>query len=178
MARTSIGITAALTIALAGAAALPAAAERGGHRGAGHSFDFSQVDADGNGAATRDELIAQATARIGEIDTDGDGMLSREEIVAAMPDRPGSALRNPFGSDRAERRADRMLTFFGATEEGAVAISEIAERRTDALLARADADSDGALSEDEIETARERFASRDRRGHHGSDGSRGDRDRF
>jgi hypothetical protein len=144
--------------------------------GAPHGgIDFETIDADGDGLATRAELLARATERLARADANGDGGLDREEIVAAMPGPRGGMLF-VFAPDPSEHMADRLLAMMGGTESGRIEVVALAERRTNDLLAWADEDRDGALSPDEAEAGREHHGPRggDRRGR-GRDGG-GDRD--
>jgi hypothetical protein len=137
--------------------------------GAGHGFDFAAVDADGNGSLTAAELQAFAVARVAVIDTDGNGTVSRVELVALVPDRMGP-LMNPFGRDRGEVFADRMLARMGATEAGGIVIEDMVARRVSDMLAVFDTDRDGAIAEAEADAGQARMAERregrGRRAHH------------
>lgn len=111
----------ALALLLPLALAAPAWADQG-HAG---RMGFSQMDQDGDGMITRDELIAATGARhagridrmLEQADTDGDGALSLSEIQAMQ----------------ANRRTGRMARMFE----------------------RLDADGDGQISAQEFEAARE-----------------------
>jgi Ca2+-binding EF-hand superfamily protein len=115
----------------------------GGPRGA--RIDFVAIDADGDGALTRDELTARATTRLAAADANGDGALDRAELIAALPG-PRNTILMVFAPDPAAERADRFLAFMGVAENGRVEIAAIAERQVNGLVARFDADRDGAIS--------------------------------
>lgn len=136
--------------------------------------DFAAIDANGDGALARDELIARATGRIAVIDLDGDDGVSRAELVAALPARDG--FRHIFAVDPAEAMADRILAMHGATASGAVGVAVLAEGRVNMLMAALDADRDDALSPEEAAEPMSRRADRDHRrggpgGHGGLDGA-------
>lgn len=54
---------------------------------------FKAMDADGNGAVSREEFLAISQKRAEQafmaLDTDGNGSLSKDEIAAMMSRRPG-----------------------------------------------------------------------------------------
>ena len=93
---------------------------------------FAEVDADGNGTLSKDEIVAHRTAKMtervdahfGEHDTDGSGEISMEEFEAAH-------------EARKERRMAHHM-----------------ERRG-RMIEKFDTDGDGELSEAEREAARE-----------------------
>ena len=59
-------------------------AAKGGYGGkGGPRLSFEQLDLNGDGQVTKDELAAQATARFNDADTNGDGNLSAKELAAA-----------------------------------------------------------------------------------------------
>jgi hypothetical protein len=143
----------------------------GDGRGRGPALDFAGIDTDGDGAVSRDELTARATARLSAADADGDGMLDRAEIAAALPmGEPG--IVDVFGPDRAERAASRILAMVGATEAGEAAVDAMAAQRVDMALSFLDANGDSAISEEEASEMAARFGGHHRGGPGGRD--RGD----
>lgn len=140
------------------AAGLPAIAQDAGGHGAEM---FGQLDADGDGALSLEELQARPD-RFDAADADGDGALSRDEMMARA-------------TDRAEAGVARFFERFDADGDGQVTEAEIAEvqgerqaeRRAEMaarIFERADADGDGLISVEEFEEARAQMLSRGGRG--------------
>lgn len=143
-----LGVVSAAMVVTAGAAAIAQ-----GKHGHGQRPGFEEVDANGDGKITQEEMQARAAARFGEADTDGDGAISRDEMLAkAMA--------------RSEKRVDRMMRRMDADGDGKVSKAEMQQmrgKRMDRMIERMDADGDGALSKEE-------FAQGHRKGHHGRHG--------
>ncbi len=115
---------------------------RGGHRG-GKGFGmrgnseifrtvFAEVDADGDGSVTQDEVDAYRAAKVGEADASGDGALSIEEF---------DTLYRQF-------TRPRMVDAFqdlDADGDGVISPAEMDARFGD-IVERMDRDGDGALT--------------------------------
>ncbi|WP_245189198.1 EF-hand domain-containing protein [Mameliella alba] len=176
MKTTALWITGAMVVAMGTAGVASAKGmEFGAHgpRGAFMQEMFAEIDADGNGKVTKEEIEAFKTARFEATDTDGDGKLSREEIAAA----------------RDARRVARMQTMVERLDQdgdGLLSADELAagpaRRAPQDMFDRLDADDDGALTLEEIEKARgafqrggeSRFGHKDREhGHRGGHGHHG-----
>ncbi len=141
---------------------LPAMAEDGPR---GPQMIFENLDLNGDGAVTLEEMEGAREARFAQADANGDGVLDRDELIAG-------------GSERMARGIDRMLERADTDGDGAVSPEEMAEMRPgrrgpEAIFERFDADGDGSLTQSEFEEAAE--AMRERRGGHG--GLFGNRDR-
>lgn len=159
-----------LGVMIPAATVLPAVAEdglAGGFRG-GPQMVFEDMDLDGDGALTPEEMDAAREARFARADANGDGVLDREELLAG-------------GSERMERGIDRLIERADLDGDGAVSLEEMAELRPGgrgpgpaAMFERFDADGDGSVSETEFLEAVEAF--RDRHGG-GRGGMFGPRDR-
>ncbi|GIT90677.1 hypothetical protein JANAI62_11320 [Jannaschia pagri] len=130
---------------------------RGGPESARPTFE--QIDANGDGAVTPDEvrihMRTRGAERFAQIDTDGNGALSRAELAA-----------------RAESRADRMLARLDTNTDGEISREELEAHRKDRggrrggrggpdrLFERADADNNGSLSKAEWDAMPTRGARR------------------
>lgn len=128
------------------ALALPVAAMGPGGRGAEMERpSFTELDADGNGELTLEEMLAHREARFAEADTDGDGNLSRDEMIAAA-------------MGRVEASIDRRMERFDDNEDGMLSANELDDMRPrgpgpERLFSRMDEDGDGVVSAEEFETA-------------------------
>lgn len=143
--------TALLALAIVTGFSLPALAERG----PGGQFprpSFSELDADGDGLVTAEELRGAGAARFAAADSNGDGELSQEEMVAAAQKRAAEA---------APARAERMIERLDADGNGTLSQAELEARgpgrMVDRMIERLDEDGDGALSEAEFAAAKERW---------------------
>lgn len=109
---------------------------------------FSDLDLDGDGSLTLEEMQSAGQARFAEADTDGDGNLSRDEMLAAAAERMATMI-------------DRRMERFDDNEDGMLSANEMDDmrpRRADPehMFARVDADGDGVVTEaefDRVETA-------------------------
>ncbi len=152
MKRTT-ALTGALIIALA-ATGLPAVAQDRGDGPRGPIFPFEDIDANGDGQITQEEIAAHAAARFAAADTDGDGALSAEELIAQ---------REQQRTERLQRRAEQMIERRDANKDGRLTADEMGPRDGEGMFARLDANDDGVITKEEIEEARAAF--KDRHGH-------------
>lgn len=143
-------ILSVLGAAMVASAGFAVAQGKGGH---GERPSFEEVDTNGDGKITRDEMQAHAATRFGEADSDGDGAISREEMIAqAMA--------------RVETRVDRMMGRMDADDDGKVSQAEMQKMRDKhmgRMIERMDSDGDGTLTKEE-------FGKGHRKGHHGMKG--------
>ena len=129
---------------------------------------FEELDANGDGQISVDEVKAFSTARFTALDTNGDGALDRDELLAAATSR---------AADQAETRIDRMLTWQDDNGDGALSQSEMPGDRMGQMFERMDRDDDGVVSQDEYEQAQDRggrSGKKGKRGAHGKDAQRSD----
>lgn len=149
---TSKPLLAALLIGLGGALALTSpllARERAMGHG-GPSFDFTEVDTNGDGSITAEEFKAHRQARIAGLDADGDGFISQDELVAQM---------TTHMQERVEAMAAARMTAQDVDGDGKLSAAELAAPRMEGrFFAHADADGDGAVSRDEAEAMQSRMA--------------------
>lgn len=106
----------------------------GRHHGGSEMFRtlFGQVDADGNGAVTQEEIDNFRAAKVGEADASGDGALSIEE----------------FDTLYREFTRSRMVDMFqkmDADGDGVISDAEM-DSRFGGVVDRMDRDDDGALT--------------------------------
>lgn len=132
------GLTAA-AIALT-AVGVSAKGGDGDRRGpGGPRINFEEVDTNGDGLITLEEMQAAAAARTAEIDTDGDGFVSAEELAEI-------AKRDV--SDRVAKMLERR----DENGDGQVSLEEMqpSAERQERMFERLDEDGDGAISEEEL----------------------------
>jgi len=130
-----LGVVSAAMVVTVGAAAIAQ-----GKYGHGQRPSFEEVDANGDGKITQDEMQARAVARFGEADMDGDGAISRDEMLASA-------------MVRSEKRVDRMMRRMDTDGDGKVSKAEMQKmrgKRMGRMIERMDTDGDGVLSEEEF----------------------------
>jgi len=128
----------------------------GGKMGHGPRHSFSDLDTNGDGGITREEMKGHARARFDAADTDGDGALSQSEMIARM-------------QARMERRTSRMIERHDADGDGKLGFDEMRMRSGNRMFGRLDADSDGTVTQAEFEAMRGGY-----HGRHGMKGRYGD----
>ena len=136
----------ALGLFLAGVMAGSVPASPGDRTGHGARIDFEQIDADGDGHITRDEMQAHRTAMLAAADADGDGKLSLAEVQARVGE---------------SARAERMMRRFDADGDGLLSSDELpGEARALQRFERIDADGDGVVSRAEFDAMKDRSGKR------------------
>lgn len=143
-----------LALAVAGTAIAGAAnAFPGGQRG-GPGMEmpgFEELDANGDGVVTTEELEAIGAARFAELDTNGDGSVSPEEMQAMMQER---------ANKRMSKGIERMMERLDANEDGVLSEDELPQRDPAKMIEHLDEDGDGAISAEEFEAAKEKRGGR------------------
>lgn len=119
--------------------------KRHGMRGA--PFEFSDVDLNGDGQLSRDELEAHAKARFEAADTNGDGVLSADELAAQTSQER---------QERMVKRTERMIKKRDTNGDGVLSFDEMQPTgdRFERMMKHMDANGDGVITEDEINNAR------------------------
>lgn len=158
--------TTLLMAAVAAGVTLAASAEaRDGHGPRMQMPTFEELDLNGDGGVTAEEVTtamqARAEARFAEADTNGDGALSAEEMLA----RAESARQDRL-ADRITKRIERA----DANGDGVLQMEELRAARgegrsPDRLFNRFDADENGSLSAEEFAEAQAMMERRGDRGH-------------
>lgn len=133
-------------IAAAGALTVLAVAAQSeeGHGGPGRDrvMMFEEIDADGNGEITLEEMTLYRAGRFTGADTDQDGKLSRAELEARA-------------FERMQARVERMLKRHDTDGDGLLSPDELGKPDRQArMFERMDADQSGGISAEEMEQAR------------------------
>ncbi|SEM98137.1 Ca2+-binding protein, EF-hand superfamily [Roseovarius tolerans] len=138
----------ATAITLGGLSAVEASNHKGGkhHGGMRMQHSFEELDTDGDGKITPEEMSGHMQSRFDGADTDGDGALSRDELVARMMERRAERMGN---------YADHMIERHDANADGKLSMDEMRADRQGKMFKRVDADGDGAISADEFAKMRE-----------------------
>ncbi|WP_241557827.1 EF-hand domain-containing protein [Falsirhodobacter deserti] len=106
---------------------------------------FDELDADGDGSITREEMQARRVQQVEALDENGDGKISAGELARADIAR---------ATERAERRAQAMIERLDADGDGLLSAAELATPPAGPDLRRLDTDGDGAISRTEADAAR------------------------
>ncbi|MFD3189388.1 EF-hand domain-containing protein [Sedimentitalea sp. HM32M-2] len=132
-----------------------AALAMGPGRMSGHQASFQDLDADGSGEISPEEMAAHRDARFASADSDGDGLLSRAELEAA-------------GQQRVAQRVARLIEKFDADKDGALSRDEMpSPRRSGRMFDQMDSDGSGGISQEEFDTVGAAGKGRMKR-HHGN----------
>ncbi len=151
--KTSHWITGALVAAMgltAVAAQAQDKAREEGERGERRGMMFGELDTNGDGELTLEEMTARGAERFADADTDGDGLMSAEEMNAAA-------------MKRIEDRTAKMIERMDKDADGMLSPEEMQGRRDPAkMFERVDSNDDGVVTQAEFDEARKMM-----RGHHG-----------
>ncbi len=164
--KRAVLISGLMALALAGTAVVGVAASDHhaggkpgmGHRGAMQSFD--EMDTNGDGKITAEEMQAHASQRLDAVDTNGDGFVDAAELQARM---------QAHATTRLEERSTRMISRLDNDGDGKLSPEEMRAGprgnhdngdRFARMLKRFDTDGDGAISRDEMDAARAAWAER------------------
>ena len=109
LSRTMV-IAGGLTLSGVLVASLAVAGNFGHKQKRGHIFSATMLDADGDGALTKDELLAYNRERFDRLDVDGDGMITPDEFggrLVAMFTRMDADSDGLLSGDELPRRMGR-----------------------------------------------------------------------
>lgn len=142
-----------------------------GPRGEGFMQErFADLDTNGDGRITRDEVDAKIAADFSAADTDGNGTLSEEEADAFHQARHEERMARH--EERREGRGDRHFNR-AAGDDGVIDREEFATHGLH-RFEMADLDENGEVTETEMELVASVMGGRHGR-HHGRHGDHGDR---
>jgi len=158
-----IASTAAVAI-FATLAGVPAYAKSDEHKG-GPKIEFAELDTDGNGEISAEELAAYQQARFDDIDADGDGSVTAEEMSAHMIASFAEAQE-----ERVAKRVEKLLERADANEDGTLSADELSPPEGRSIFDRLDKDENGTVSAEEFEAMKDRGE----RGERGGKGRGGD----
>ncbi|MDE0588989.1 EF-hand domain-containing protein [Halocynthiibacter sp. C4] len=151
-----------LLVASAGAAISQTDGEKGDKRG-GARFNIEEIDTNGDGMISQEEIAAHQAARFKAMDTDGDGKISSEEM-AAQADKKRA--------ERKENRSERMIKALDKDGDGLVSEEEMQARSMgDDMFEKLDTDGDGLLSMEELKAGHKHMGKK--KGKRGPKGERG-----
>lgn len=141
-------IISAVVIAALGVTAVSASAKEGGkmRHMRGQMPSFEQLDTNGDGFITAEELQAKAAERFAGIDANGDGVITRDELTTFAESQ---------GNDRMVKKLDRMISRMDANGDGQLSVDEMKPKgdRSAKMIEKLDSDGDGKISKAEFEAA-------------------------
>lgn len=138
-----------------GVTAVSVAAKEGGKMGQ-HGRDmmsFEQLDTDGDGFVTAEDLSAQSAIRFDGLDANDDDTISREELLAHAKSN---------GNARMEKGLEKMFARMDANKDGVLSEDEMKPRkdRSSRMIEKMDTDKDGKISKAEFDAAVAEHASK------------------
>lgn len=147
--KRAIFITGVVAVAL-GVTTVAASAKgwgMGGARGMGPMMSFEEMDLNGDGKVTAEEMAAMGQARFDKADANGDGFLDNDEMQAHVIE---------MAKERAAKVSERMIEHKDVDNDGKLSFEEMqpSEKRKGKMFSRMDTDGDGAISQAEFEEAR------------------------
>ncbi len=161
--KTAITLVATGVIGLGaiGATVIPAMAKHHGeHHGKNYGdkkAKFAEMDTNGDGAVSLDELTANATAKIQErftkMDTNGDGQVTEDELTSRK-DKGKKGKKGKYGGKHGGKYGGIMsFDSLDANDDGTVALDELTAYAQE-IFTKMDADGDGQVTKDEIKSAK------------------------
>jgi hypothetical protein len=129
----------------------PAPTERGSRTSSAVPRGLMRYDTNKDGAVDRGEWKAGQEARFKQLDTNGDGKLTQEELFARTPADGNSVLP----SDRQAQRQTTYFQLLDADKDGFVSLAEFMVQ-ADRNFARCDLNKDGRIDTAECRQALQR----------------------
>ena len=159
MKRTTLATASIAAIAALSLPMIALAQPGDGHRGMGHhgprgdmTAMIAEIDTNGDGNISKEEVDAHRAAKFAEVDTDGDGALTQAELDAHHE------------AERARRMAERKAKMFAKLDtdgNGTISAEEFNSREHPGFD-KADADGDGVVTKEEMDALKDKM--KDRRG--------------
>lgn len=118
----------------------------------GPSMMIQQMDTNGDGVVSADEMAARHQTMFRWADEDGNGTVSREEFTNRMGYGPGAQTGNTYRDQRREERRTQNFNAFDRDGDGLITEDEWAGvSPRGPMMGGLDRDGDGALSAEELE---------------------------
>ena len=174
--KTAITLVATGVIGLGaiGATVIPAMAKHHGENYGDKQAKFAEMDTNGDGAVSLDELTANATAKIQEkftkMDANGDGQVTEDELTS----RKGKGKKGKHGGKYGGKHGGKyggkhggkyggkhggkyggIMSFdsLDANDDGTVALDELTAYAQE-IFTKMDANGDGQITEDELKSGK------------------------
>ena len=170
--KTAITLVATGVIGLGaiGATVIPAMAKHHGENYGDKQAKFAEMDTNGDGGVSLDELTANATAKVqrmfDKMDANGDGQITEEELTS----RKGKGKKGKYGGKHGGKYGGKhggkhggkyggkyggIMSFdsLDANDDGTVALDELTAYAQE-IFTKMDADGDGQVTKDEIKSAK------------------------
>ena len=129
---------------------------------------FGDLDANGDGQISVDEVKAHHASRIAEIDTNGDGLISADEMTAHMMSQM---------QDRMGAMAENMIRWRDSDGDGQLSAEELGGMQgMERMFMHLDENGDGTISAEEFDAIGKMGNGRGMRGHGKRGGQMGGHD--
>ncbi|MEP2784539.1 MAG: EF-hand domain-containing protein [Pseudoruegeria sp.] len=156
MKRTQLiaGVAALAVVATTMAGATVAEAKKGPRHHGKEAMTFEQMDTNGDGIITAEDLVAKQAERFATLDADGNGEVSAEELIAHAKSE---------NEERMQKQSERMIEHMDENDDGVLSAEEMSGKdRGERMFKHFDTNEDGEISEEEFAAAQEKM--KDRKG--------------